>query len=350
MTRHPVTFALAVSALSALLAGCTPDGAVAPGVAPSHQSLAQDVSAERRAAEGITIVLDVTPDGAWDVPFTSTGKKLNDFTLDDDADPTRSNTITFPKAKPGTYTVQMGAVVGVTLQTIACASDANGGDALENNAVDVAAGTATIQLERGEAVTCTFIGAGGWQTGDFLTYRPTEWGAEGTAADELLRAQFNTVYPSSTTPGVLEVGIIGSGGYSMAFNWLDPLLTFLPPITTPGQLDRDLVNPSSSSSGTYGGEVVALQLNVDFAGAGITAGAADVTFGDLTICNVPQLPLLTGLTVRQFLATANTLLGGGTGLYELSISLYIADELNRSFSYGTPTQFAQDNLVAGACP
>ena len=345
MTRHPVTFALAVSALSALLAGCTPDGAVAPGVTPSHQSLAQDVSAERRAAEGITIVLDVTPDGAWDVPFTTTGKKLNDFTLDDDVDPTRSNTITFPKAKPGTYTVQMGAVIGVTLQTIVCASDANGGDALENNAVDVATGTATIQLERGESVTCTFTSAGGWQTGDFVTLTQSSWGNP-FETNPTLFGGYDAVYGAG---GTVVIGIPAGAGFWMAFTLPYNVSEYLPAIGTVGPLTANLLNPTSSASGLLGGEVLALQLNVDFADVGVTRGTAGLVFGDLTLCALGAPA--DGLSVRQFLGLANTALGGGsTSGISLNGYVSVASELNAAFSAGSPTQFAQDNLVAGACP
>ena len=44
-----------------------------------------------------------------------------------------------------------------------------------------------------------------------------------------------------------------------------------------------LSNPSSSHSGSLGGEVLALELNVDFSAAGFTEGPGGL-FGSLNLC------------------------------------------------------------------
>ena len=41
---------------------------------------------------------------------------------------------------------------------------------------------------------------------------------------------------------------------------------------TPAALTADLLNPATSSSGVFGGQVLALRLNVDFSAAGVTIG------------------------------------------------------------------------------
>jgi hypothetical protein len=345
MTRRPLLpCALAVSAL---LAACAPDRAVAPDAAhpPTNPSLAQGVSAEKRAAGGITIVLDVTPDVFVDVPFTMAGKKVGDFTLDDDADPALSNTITFDKAKPGTYAVQMGAVVGAALQTITCASEANGGDAVDNNSVDVATRTATIQLEKGEAVTCTFAGAGGWQNGDFRTLSQLAWGNP-SSTNPTLFGGYDAVYRT----GVVEVGVPDAAGFSMVFTMPLAVSDYLPASGLPAPLNVDvLVNPTSTASGVLGGEVLALQLNVDFADVGVTLGTTGLAFGDLTMCNLGAP--VDGIRVRDFLALANTALGGGsTSGVSLNGYVSVLEELNNAFVLGVPSAFAQESLVYGACP
>ena len=53
----------------------------------------------------ITIVKDAIPDDAQDFAFTTSGTGLSPFTLDDDGDATRSNTITFGGLLPGAYSV-----------------------------------------------------------------------------------------------------------------------------------------------------------------------------------------------------------------------------------------------------
>ena len=98
-----------------------------------------------------------------------------------------------------------------------------------------------------------------------------------------------------------------------------------------------------------GGEVLALQFNVDFADAGVTIGTAGIAFGDLTLCGLGAPA--DGLSVRQFLALANTALGGGS-TSGISVNGYVSvsQEVNTAFVLGVPITFAQEHLVAGACP
>ena len=95
---------------------------------------------------------------------------------------------------------------------------------------------------------------------------------------------------------------------------------------------------------------MSLQLNVDFSDAGFLVGTSNVRFGDLTLCNFTTLPALNGMTVRQFLATVNTLLGGGSGTYGIADLQIITSALNDSFHAGVPKAFAQQHLVNGPCP
>jgi hypothetical protein len=59
---------------------------------------------------------------------------------------------------------------------------------------------------------------------------------------------------------------------------------------------------------------------------------------------------LNGTTVRQFLGTVNTLLSGGSAPYSVSDLDPISAQINAAFSGGTPSAFAQQYLVNGACP
>ena len=336
MTRRPL---YCILALSAALAACAPDRALAPGAAP-----AAALTAARKPAAGITVALDVQPDAHYDVPFITTGRSLGAFTLDDDADPALANSVTFAKARPGTYTVQPGAVVGVAQQGVACVSDANGGTGTDNNTVDPVTRVVTIRLEKGEVVTCTFTALSGWQAGDFVTRTQLTWGNP-FATNPTLFGGYDVVYQTS----VVEVGIPGAAGFSMAFTLPLAVTDYLPATGLPAPLTQDLVNPTATVAGALGGEVLALQLNVDFADAGVTLGTAGLAFGDLTLCGLGAPA--DGLSVRQFLALANTALGGGsTSGSSLYGHLAVAEELNGAFGEGNPTQFARDNLVAGACP
>jgi hypothetical protein len=84
---------------------------------------------------------------------------------------------------------------------------------------------------------------------------------------------------------------------------------------------------------------------VDFADAGLLTGSGGIPFGDLTIVNLAPYPDLNGLSIRQFLAVANTCLGAGSCPNTYDDIAALTDDLSRAFEDGTPTQFAQDHLV-----
>jgi hypothetical protein len=184
-----------------------------------------------------------------------------------------------------------------------------------------------------------------FQTGDFVTYSQDSWGAKGTAASVVLENNFFTVYIS----GAVEIGLPGNLGNSAFFTSQDVIFDYLPTAGTPAPLDNDLVDPTSTPSGIFGGYVLALQLNVDFADAGLLSGSG-ASFGDLIIFNLTAFPDLSGLSVRQFLASGNTCLGGGPCLLTWDDMASVANDLSLAFESGIPTQFAQDHLRIAAQP
>jgi hypothetical protein len=98
----------------------------------------------------ITIVEDTVPDGPQDFAFTTTGGlNPSTFSLDDDADGTLSDSLTFMGLLGG-YTVTEGAVGGFALTGLTCV-DPDGG-----STTNLGTRTATIDVDAGEAVTCTF--------------------------------------------------------------------------------------------------------------------------------------------------------------------------------------------------
>jgi hypothetical protein len=93
----------------------------------------------------ITIIKDAVPNDPQDFDFACSN--LGVFSLDDDADGTLSNTKTFPDIPPGSYTCTETNELGWAT-AISC-SDPDGGSSGSG-------GTATIDLDPGETVTCTF--------------------------------------------------------------------------------------------------------------------------------------------------------------------------------------------------
>jgi hypothetical protein len=232
--------------------------------------------------------------------------------------------------------------------------------------LDAYAADVNASFENGEVSTfaASHLGASAaclpvhWSDGSYITYTQSDYYSE----DAVLDDNFNSVYAS--TFGTLEVGIPGTAGFSMAFSGAPAVIAYLPQIGNPGALNADFADPTSSSSGAFGGEVTALRLNVDFSDAGFLAGDSGLKFGDLTLCNMGALAALNGMSVRQFEGTTETLLGGGTYSYAIADLYPIAFELNVSFvpvyqvnsagalatPIGVPSTWAQDHLVNGTCP
>jgi hypothetical protein len=184
-----------------------------------------------------------------------------------------------------------------------------------------------------------------WSDGQVVTYLQAEWAGEGspmgTPASNLLTNNFNTVYASSA--GVLTVG----GTYSMAFDSASAVEAYLPASGAIGPLDASLLDPTTSASGSFGGDVVALTLDVNFSSAGLLTGSSGYSFGNLVITGFPAQPGIEDITVGQFLGQLDILLGGGSlpDGYTVDELDPIAIELEDSFTDGTPSTFAQDNLL-----
>jgi hypothetical protein len=99
-----------------------------------------------------------------------------------------------------------------------------------------------------------------------------------------------------------------------------------------------------------GGDVAALQLNVDFSDVGFLPANSGVKFGDLTVCGLTTDTDLNGQTVRQALVVANTAVGAGTTTDSFTDLDTISRDLSGAFYNGTPSSWAQDHLIDGTCP
>ena len=109
----------------------------------------------------ITIVKDAAPNDAQDFAFTTTGGlDPANFSLDDDADGTLSNTQTWPpivSETKDTYTVTEQPTTGWTLDDIVCTTVAAGSADVNDHTIDVDAGEVAIPLDEGEDITCTYF-------------------------------------------------------------------------------------------------------------------------------------------------------------------------------------------------
>jgi hypothetical protein len=171
-----------------------------------------------------------------------------------------------------------------------------------------------------------------WHQGDLETH--TQFGFD-TSTSWL--AAYDAAYAGSF--GEVEVGIPGTGGFSARFTSSTRVTDYFVAAGTVGALNADIINPTTTSSGAFGGEVLALELNVDFSS----------TFASTHLCGMADTSL-NGMSVSSVLAIANTLLGGGSNGYTIAAISTLASDLNGAFSGGTPSTFAQDHLYVGACP
>ena len=186
-----------------------------------------------------------------------------------------------------------------------------------------------------------------WQSGDVLSYTQASWGGDPgiDAGATLLDASFDAVYGAA---GGVFVG--SASRFVMVFTEADSMRAYMPSIGPFAPLNGSVLNPISTASGGFGGEVLGLELNVDFSDAGLLPGASGIPFGNLILENFSALPALNGLTVRQFLADENTCLGGGFCVVRIADLGTTLGNINAAFFEGTPTAFAQQHLVAPASP
>ena len=166
----------------------------------------------------ITIIKAAVPDDPQDFDFTG---DLGNFSLDDDADPTLPNSRDFVQAA-GTYNVTETPIpAGWNLAVIGCV-DPDGG-----TTTNLGTATATIDLDPGEHVTCTFTnealdtdgdgvldiveGTGdrdGDGIPDYLDYDPTGYFYNEITGQIIPGGQI-----AVTGPGVVTIVQDGSGGF-----------------------------------------------------------------------------------------------------------------------------------------
>lgn len=204
----------------------------------------------------------------------------------------------------GTVTYSSGTVptaAGSYTLTCSYAGDAN---------YSAVSATATIAISACEPGVSTTFTQGGWGA------TPS-----GTNPGALLNAKFSTVYPA----GYVQIG----GGRTLRFTGTTAIDAFLPQGGQPGAITSNAVNPTWSRGGVFAGQVLALQLNVDFSNARVTRfGLANKTLAS---------GKLAGYTVAQVLAVANGVLGGAVAPTGVTISDLnaIVDAINQNFDNGT---------------
>jgi hypothetical protein len=154
---------------------------------------------------------------------------------------------------------------------------------------------------------------------------------------------------------------VGSGGpHTAKWDSAGAIGAYLPAGGSNGALNASLLDPTSTSAGHFGGEVLALQLNVDLGthSPPVTVGGNSVfDFGSLLICGTGTQ--FDGETVDALLAAANLAVGGGSlptncsgqGTCDFNSLDTLLQHVNVSFQHCHATGFGLHHLVKGSsCP
>ncbi len=157
----------------------------------------------------IIIHKNTVPDSAQDFNFTTTGTGLNNFTLDDDADGTLSNTQTFLNLNSGNFTVTEAASSGYTT-TVVCT------DPSSNTTTSDVNRTASINLGAGETVECTFTNT--LQQGTLTLQKTVIKDNGGVAVDTAWTLSASGATPISGVEGDASItnAAVNSGSYNLS--------------------------------------------------------------------------------------------------------------------------------------
>lgn len=177
--------------------------------------------------------------------------------------------------------------------------------------------------------------------GDYCTYSQGGWGAPPIAgnAGQILAKNFDGVYPTGVFVGSQAVG-----EFPMRFTSSSAIDAYLPAAGVSGALNANLLNPITTSSGVFGGQVLALRLNVDFNEAHLISGTQGSISGLILTHTGTSLD---GQTITQVLAQMNTALGGGALPSGFTYALLntLAANLDLAFDRCLPSDWAQTHLT-----
>lgn len=150
--------------------------------------------------------------------------------------------------------------------------------------------------------------------------------------------QLTTIPSTSSNPGVIRdlyfnevfsTGLVVGSINKITLTSAKAVEKFLPQGGSPKALDKNYTDPKSTKAGVFGGQVVALKLNVAFSDAG-KIGTGSTKLGELVVNAGP----LAGRTVYEVLNLANKALGGETTPYTLHQLNEAVTAINENFDDG----------------
>jgi hypothetical protein len=253
--------------------------------------------------------------------------------------------------------INLGATSGTVTATVSGTGSVTNCAHLTSAHTHVAAGGSMFTLSPGvDLQACSQVDVSGgpppcvagsptcrWTDGDERSFGQFQWDS-GTVAAPLLTANFGPVYGN-----FFEVGVASATSNSIIFQSATRLQDYLPQTGPAAPLTESTLNPTSTSSGSFGANTSALKLNIDFSDRNLLARNATTALGDVLLCNVVPAGL-NGASVRDLLTVANTELGDGSSAYSAVDLDALEADVNIAFLNGTPSTWALDHLFVGSCP
>lgn len=156
----------------------------------------------------------------------------------------------------------------------------------------------------------------------YVTYTQGGWGSPSNSTPGNYRdTYFSTLFPT---------GLVLGSTYNMTFQNAAAIKNYLPAGGTAAALTQNYTNPTTTTSGVFGGQLTALALNLAFDDANVL-GLSSVPLGSLEIISGP----LAGKTVYQVFALAKLALGGQTTAYTIADLNTALTAINENFDNGT---------------
>jgi len=154
----------------------------------------------------------------------------------------------------------------------------------------------------------------------YKTYSNASWCLE--PAKSLLISKFSSVFSSGMTLG----GI--SSGYKATFSSASAVIAFLPQVGIAGSFNTNYSNPTTTSAGVFGGNLAALELNVQFNDAGFLGFTSTTKLKNLVVASGP----MKDYKVSEVLAMAHKAIGGSSTPFSIAILNNVVESINANFN------------------
>jgi hypothetical protein len=158
-------------------------------------------------------------------------------------------------------------------------------------------------------------------TTGITTFTQGGWGSKDTTNPAVQKrdAHFSQVFPSGATIG---------GIYTATFTSALAVQKYIPSGKSPSAFTENYIDPTTTSAGSFGGQVLSLYLNIKFNDAGYLGPTS--LLGQLYITSGP----LMGVTVNQLMNLCNIAIGGGSTPFSYSVLNTAATSVNQNFDNG----------------